>query len=101
MPQSIPEAMTSASARHIPFTYDELGHLLSEAGFSAKDIMKVFLVKAQREGVTEPMFNHQDVYNKYVRLSCSARALDACGLVEQLSTRKMKTGLEYSTLFSS
>jgi hypothetical protein len=95
MPQSTPEAMTSASARHIPSTYNELGHLLSEAGFSAKDIMKVFLVKAQREGVTEPMFNHQDVYNKFVRLSSSARALDACGLVEQLSTRKMKTGLEY------
>ena len=86
--------MTTAAGRPIPPSFDELGELLAEAGFGAKDIYRALVVKAAREKV-ELSFKREDVYDRYVRSSSALRVKDACLLIQQLATRKAQTGLEY------
>ena len=95
LPQTQPEVMVTGAGRKIPMSYDELGNLLAEAGLAAKDIHRVFVVKSKREGLEDPTFKREDVYDKYIRVSATARALDARGLVEKLAARKLQTGLVY------
>ena len=93
---STPAVMSLGSARHIPTAYNELGVLLARSGLPAlKLIMRVLWTKSQMDGVPEPLFNRQDVYNRYVRTTTQDKELDARYLVSSLSTSKAATGLEY------
>jgi hypothetical protein len=74
---------------------DELGHLLADSGLSAKIIHRVFVTKAKRDGINEPMFSYGDIYDRFVRVSKAVRSLDAGKLVERLVERKAQSGLEY------
>ena len=88
------EAIATGLA-YIPSDFEDLGFLLADAGLPAKDIMNVFVTKCRRDGVEQPPFTYEQVYNKFVRKSVSQRSLDANGLVERLAIRKQTTGLQY------
>ena len=87
------ETMVSASGRQVSPEFDELGSLLAESGFSAKDIVRVFQTKSKREGNCEPMFNYEDVYSKFIRSTAAARALDVTGVLEHLVLRRERNRL--------
>jgi hypothetical protein len=86
--------MVASGQSSIPLEYDELGHLLAKSGFSAKDILRVFVTKA-RDDHFDITFQYRTIYDKYIRVSGVAQRLDACNLLEKLASRKQRNGLQY------
>ena len=58
---SAPQRMVRGSGRHIPASFSDLGFLLAESGFSAKDIHRVFVTKCKRDNIGAPTFKYEDV----------------------------------------
>ena len=58
---------------------------------------RVFTVRSKREGILNPSFDYQTVYNKFKKSSASVRLTDVVDLVARLAVCKEKTGLEYFT----
>jgi len=98
---STPAVMSLGSARHIPLEYNDLGILLARSRLPAKLIMRVMWTKSVMDGVPEPLFNRQDVYNRFVRTTTQDKELDARNLVSVLATRKAETGLCYDHVSDS
>ena len=89
------EVMVTGSGRQIPTEFDDLGELLAESGFSAKDIHRVFVTRCRREGNAFPTFKCEDVYDRFVRASAHTRQFDATNLLVKLAERRLRTGLQF------
>lgn len=91
------QVMAHSSGRYVPEEYEELGAIGIDAGLSPSEVYHLLLAKSRRDGVTNPHFTYQSIYDKFARISTAEKQLDVSGLLERLAVRKAESQLEYFT----